>query len=151
MRRIEVGAHAEKDAGDRADTTKAMPMASAKMRSVVDAHELRDLEIVGRGAECAAERGAVEDAVEQHDDGDRGGERQMSGIDADRDAAAERQRGGFDVRRRRGAWLSAENTSSRPFWMMIDSPKVTSSGGRMSRPSVAVEQHLLQRVAERRT
>ena len=33
-------------------------------------------------------------------------------------------------------WLSAESVSKRPFWMMIDSPKVTSSGGRMSRPSV---------------
>ena len=32
--------------------------------------------------------------------------------------------------------LSAEKASSSPFWMMIDRPKVTSSGGRMSAPSV---------------
>ena len=32
--------------------------------------------------------------------------------------------------------LSAENPSSRPFWMTIDRPKVTSSGGRISLPSV---------------
>ena len=32
--------------------------------------------------------------------------------------------------------LSAEKPSSRPFWMTIDRPKVTSSGGRISLPSV---------------
>jgi hypothetical protein len=43
-------------------------------RFVVDAHQLRDFHIIGSGTERAAERGAVEHAVEQHDDGDRGGE-----------------------------------------------------------------------------
>ena len=32
--------------------------------------------------------------------------------------------------------LSAEKASSSPFWMMIDRPKVTSSGGSRSRPKV---------------
>ena len=32
--------------------------------------------------------------------------------------------------------VSAENTSSRTFWITIERPKVTSSGGRMSRPRV---------------
>ena len=32
--------------------------------------------------------------------------------------------------------LSAVNSSKRPFWMMIERPKVTSSGGKMSSPSV---------------
>ena len=36
----------------------------------------------------------------------------------------------------RRRWLSAEKVCSRPFWMMIDRPKVTSSGGSKSRPSV---------------
>ena len=35
----------------------------------------------------------------------------------------------------RRRWLSAENSCSNPFWMMIDRPKVTSSGGSKSRPS----------------
>ena len=33
-------------------------------------------------------------------------------------------------------WLSAEKISSRAFWMMIDRPKVTSNGGRISGPRV---------------
>jgi hypothetical protein len=32
--------------------------------------------------------------------------------------------------------LSAEKASRRPFWIATDRPKVTRSGGRMSRPSV---------------
>ncbi len=36
----------------------------------------------------------------------------------------------------RSNWLSAENPSISPFWIMIDSPNVTSSGGSRSRPSV---------------
>ena len=44
--------------------------------------------------------------------------------------------------------LSAENASSSPFWMMIDRPNVTSSGGSISRPERAVEQHMLQRKAD---
>ena len=34
--------------------------------------------------------------------------------------------------------LSAEKTSIRPFCMMIERPNVTSSGGRMSSPSVSL-------------
>ena len=45
--------------------------------------------------------------------------------------------------------LSAVKASSSPFWMMIDSPKVTSSGGSRSRPERAVEQHMLQGEADR--
>ena len=38
--------------------------------------------------------------------------------------------------------------SSSPFWMMIERPKVTSSGGRMSAAERAVQKHGLERVAD---
>ena len=55
---------------------------------------------------------------------------------ADREVLAQVQAGGQQARPRRSARESAENSSSSTFWMMIDRPKVTSSGGRMSGPSV---------------
>ena len=44
--------------------------------------------------------------------------------------------------------VSAEKASRRPFWMMIDRPKVTSSGGRMSVPSVRFRSKRCRRVAD---
>ena len=60
--RIEIGAHAEIERGDRRSPPWRCPSRAQKMRLVVDAHQLRDFEIVGGRAEGAAERGAIEDA-----------------------------------------------------------------------------------------
>ena len=46
--------------------------------------------------------------------------------------------------------LSAVKSSSRPFWMMTERPKVTSSGGRNVVAERVVEHAALQRVAEQR-
>src|SRR5208282_4602314 len=67
---VEIGARAEKKPGDGA-YRKRDAHGQRIDRFVVDAHELRDLDIVGRGAEGAAESGPVEHAVKEHDDGDR--------------------------------------------------------------------------------
>jgi hypothetical protein len=40
----------------------------------------------------------------------------------------------FSMRPASRPWESAENTSRSRFWRMIDSPKVTSTGGRGSLP-----------------
>ena len=62
---------------------------------VVDAHQLRDFEIVGGGAKGAPKRGAIEQQVEQQDHRDGGDQREQRN-DADRKAAAELNRGGLD-------------------------------------------------------
>ena len=48
----------------------------------------------------------------------------------------------------RKSWLSAEKPSSRPFWMMIDSPNVTSKRRQQIAPERAVEQEMLEREAD---
>ena len=44
---------------------------------------------------------------------------------------------------------SAEKASSSPFWMMIDRPKVISSGGRMSAPIARLRMMACKQVADR--
>ena len=48
----------------------------------------------------------------------------------------------------RRRWLSAEKACSSPFWMMMERPNVTSSGGSRSRPERPVQQHVLKRKAD---
>ena len=72
-RRIEIGAHAEKQRGDRADREREAHRDREQLL-VVDAHQLRGDGIVGDGAKRAAQRGAIEELVERDDDGDGGDE-----------------------------------------------------------------------------
>ncbi len=53
------------------------------------------------------------------------------------------------ARRPRSGGCRRRRPSSRPFWMTIDRPKVTSSGGRISLPSVRLRTMVLQRPADR--
>ncbi len=62
---------AEEEGGDRADRERE-PHGDGIDAPVVDAHQLGDLDVVGGGAEGAAEAGAVEDQVQRENDEDRG-------------------------------------------------------------------------------
>ena len=58
-RRVEIGAHGKKDAGDR-DDRKRQRHGQREDVAIVETHQLRHRLIVRRGAEGAAERGAIE-------------------------------------------------------------------------------------------
>ena len=63
-RRIEIGAHRQKHAGDR-DHRERQRHGEREDVAVVEAHQLRHRRIVGGGAEGAAERGAVEHELQR--------------------------------------------------------------------------------------
>jgi hypothetical protein len=77
------------------------------------------------------ELGAVEKLVEPDDHQDAEAKVRSGMTPRLTTANSDRGRGKAPVGRR---WLSAENPSSRAFWSTTDSPKVTSSGGRISSP-----------------
>ena len=109
-------------------------IASAKMWRLFEAHELRHRRIVRGGAEGAAERGAVEQPLQAADHRDR--ERELDERQhADREPAADGMLA-ISIAPALSLTLSAVNNSSSPFWMMTERPKVTSSGGSRSSPSV---------------
>jgi hypothetical protein len=67
-RRVEIGAHGKKDAGDR-DDRKRQRHGQRKDVAIVETHQLRHRLIVRRRAEGAAERGAIEQELQAGDDG----------------------------------------------------------------------------------
>ena len=103
-------------------------IASAVEPAVVDAHELGGLLVVGGRAEGAAERVRPIRSCRPT----RSSTATPSMMSGNQPTASSppREARGLDPARvqPRG---SAENVSSRAFWMMIDRPKVTRSGGRI--------------------
>ena len=130
------------------DHAIAMPMASAKTRSVVDAHQLRRLGIVGGGAEGAAERGAVEELVERDDDERSRTAKVRSGMTPTVEPAPSASDAGLERAGLEAAAVGGEGLEQP----VLDDDR-QAEGDEQRRQDVAaeraVEQDGLQRVAER--
>ena len=101
---------AEIERGDR-DHDERKPHRDRKDAADVDAHQLRGFEVVGGGAEGAAERRAVEDELRNTITAIADTKRQQR-HDADRDAAAKRDRGGLDRARTQALAVGGESLAT---------------------------------------
>ena len=146
-RRVEIGAHGEKNAGDR-DDRKRQRHGQREDVAIVETHQLRHGLIVRRRAEGAAERGAIEQELQAGDDGDGDHELQQR-QDADPNALAERKARDLD-----SAGLEPAAVGREQLQQPVLDDDGEAEGHQQRRQDVvaerAVEQAALQPIADRR-